>query len=54
VLRSLARGHRIKDIADELLLSEKTVSTYKSRLIGKLQVGNLLELVDLAKRNDLI
>ncbi len=54
VLRALARGHRIKDIADELLLSEKTVSTYKSRLIGKLQVGNILELVELAKRNDLI
>lgn len=54
VLRALARGHRIKDIADELLLSEKTVSTYKSRLIAKLQVGNILELVELAKRNDLI
>jgi len=54
VLRSLATGHRIKDIADELLLSEKTVSTYKSRLISKLQVGNILELVELAKRNNLI
>ncbi|MGY4531878.1 two-component system response regulator EvgA [Pseudomonas sp. TE3786] len=54
VLRSLAKGNRIKDIAAELLLSEKTVSTYKSRLITKLQVGNLLELVELVKRNDLI
>ncbi len=54
VLRALARGHRIKDIADELLLSEKTVSTYKSRLIAKLQVGNILELVELAKRNHVI
>ena len=54
VLRALALGHRIKDIASELLLSEKTVSTYKSRLIAKLQVGNFLELVELAKRNDLI
>jgi two-component system response regulator EvgA len=54
VLRSLAKGIRIKDIAAELLLSEKTVSTYKSRLITKLQVGNLLELVELAKRNHLI
>ena len=54
VLRSLAQGHRIRDIAKDLLLSEKTVSTYKSRLIAKLQVGNLLELVELAKRNRLI
>ncbi|WP_271196035.1 response regulator transcription factor [Pseudomonas turukhanskensis] len=54
VLRALGRGHRIRDIASELLLSEKTVSTYKSRLIAKLQVGNFLELVELAKRNDLV
>lgn len=54
VLRQLARGHRIKDIAQELMLSEKTASTYKARLILKLQVGNFLELVELAKRNDLI
>lgn len=54
VLRYLGQGHRIRDIAKDLLLSEKTVSTYKSRLITKLQVGNFLELVELAKRNDLI
>ncbi|WP_275671733.1 response regulator transcription factor [Pseudomonas arsenicoxydans] len=54
VLRNLARGHRIKDIAHELMLSEKTASTYKARLIVKLQVGNFLELVEFAKRNGLI
>lgn len=54
VLRNLAQGQRIRDIAKDLLLSEKTVSTYKSRLIAKLQVGNYLELVELAKRNDLV
>lgn len=54
VLRQLVRGHRIKDIAKELMLSEKTTSTYKARLIVKLQVGNFLELVELAKRNNLI
>ena len=53
VLRGLARGHRVKDIAQELMLSEKTASTYKSRLIVKLQVGNFVELVELAKRNGL-
>lgn len=54
VLRHLARGYRVKDIARELMLSEKTTSTYKARLIVKLQVGNFLELVELAKRNDLV
>lgn len=54
VLRHLVRGHRIKDIAEELMLSEKTTSTYKARLIAKLQVNNFLELVELAKRNSLV
>lgn len=51
VLRYLARGYRIRDIAQEFLLSEKTISTYKGRLIAKLQVENFVELVELAKRN---
>ncbi|MNR49818.1 Virulence factors putative positive transcription regulator BvgA [compost metagenome] len=54
VLRYLARGYRIKDIAQELMLSEKTTSTYKARLIVKLRVANFLELVDLVKRNNLL
>ncbi|MFZ3183893.1 MAG: response regulator transcription factor [Pseudomonas sp.] len=53
VLRYLARGYRIKDIAQEMLLSEKTASTYKARLVVKLQVSNQVELVELAKRNGL-
>jgi two-component system response regulator EvgA len=54
VLRQLARGRRVKDIAKELMLSEKTASTYKARLILKLQVANFLELVEFAKRNKVI
>ena len=54
VLRYLARGHRIKDIAHELMLSEKTASTYKARHIVKLQMGNIIELIELAKRNGLV
>ncbi|MFJ2713260.1 response regulator [Pseudomonas sp. NPDC087346] len=54
VLRQLVRGRRVKDIAKELMLSEKTASTYKARLILKLQVTNFLELVELAKRNQVI
>lgn len=54
VLRYLARGQRIRDIAKTLLLSEKTISTYKTRLITKLQVDNLAELIEIAKRNSII
>ncbi|RYF03667.1 MAG: DNA-binding response regulator, partial [Oxalobacteraceae bacterium] len=32
----------------------KTVSTYKFRLMDKLQMGSLVELAELAKRNFLV
>lgn len=51
VLRYLARGYRIKEIAHEMLLSEKTVSTYKARLKLKLKVDSTLGLIDFARRN---
>lgn len=54
VLRYLAKGCRVRDIAREMLLSEKTISTYKSRLIDKLQLSNFVELIDFAKRNGLV
>ncbi|WP_143496835.1 response regulator transcription factor [Pseudomonas sp. Irchel s3a18] len=54
VLRHLSRGYRIKEIAQLLMISEKTISTYKARLIEKLKVKNFLELVDLVKRNHLL
>lgn len=54
VLRHLVRGRRIKDIAEGLMISDKTISTYKSRLIQKLKAENFLELVDMAKRNGIV
>ena len=54
VLRLLARGCRVRDIADEFLLSQKTISTYKIRLEQKLGVNNLAELIEIAKRNGVI
>lgn len=53
VLRYLARGYRVTDIARELFLRVKAVSTYKNRLITKLHVANLIELVEITKRNEL-
>ncbi|MFJ2367243.1 response regulator [Pseudomonas sp. NPDC087697] len=54
IFQYLARGSSNKEIAEVMLLSHKTVSTYKTRLIEKLNVQSLVHLRDFAKRNDLI
>jgi len=54
ILQYLARGNSNKDIAETMHLSFKTVSTYKSRLITKLNVHSLVHLRDFAQRNHLI
>lgn len=54
VLQQLARGLSNKAIGDAMLLSNKTISTYKTRLIEKLRVKSLVDLADVAKRNLLI
>ena len=45
VLKMLCDGKRNKEIGLELKLNEKTVSTYRSRIMKKLRVRNLVELV---------
>lgn len=45
VLNLLSRGKRNKDIANALDINEKTVSTYKTRLLKKLKVDNLADLI---------
>lgn len=45
VLRRLATGERLTDIAEALHLSVKTVSTHKGRILEKLQLPNLAALV---------
>lgn len=54
ILQHLARGLSNKAIGELMLLSNKTVSTYKFRLMDKLQMGSLVELAELAKRNFLV
>lgn len=54
ILQHLARGLSNKEIGDAILLSNKTVSTYKARVIEKLNVKSLVDLADLARRNNLI
>ena len=45
VLNLLSTGKRNKDIAEALDINEKTVSTYKTRLLKKLRVDNLADLI---------
>ncbi|AHG21014.1 LuxR family transcriptional regulator [Chania multitudinisentens RB-25] len=54
VLRLLAVGRSNKEIGDEMALSNKTISTYKVRIMEKLQVQTLVDLVDIAKRHTLV
>lgn len=54
VLRYLANGRSNKDIAQELALSDRTVSTYKARLQRKLNVDSLAQLLEIAWRQGLL
>lgn len=49
VLNMLSAGKRNKDIAQSLDINEKTVSTYKTRLLRKLDAGSLAELIQQAR-----
>lgn len=49
VLKLLSSGKKNKEIAQELDINEKTVSTYKARLFKKLNVTNLVDLIHQAK-----
>jgi DNA-binding NarL/FixJ family response regulator len=51
VLRRIAAGQRLTEIGDALHLSVKTVSTHKTRIQEKLQIGSTAELVRYALEN---
>jgi two-component system, NarL family, invasion response regulator UvrY len=54
ILCMIARGKSIKDIASELFLSVKTVSTYRTRILDKMRMKNTSELIYYAIKNGLI
>ena len=54
VLQQLARGKTNKEIAYGMFLSNKAVSTYKTRLLLKLNARSLVDLIELAQRNGLV
>lgn len=54
VLKYLADGKKNKEIATTLGLDEKTISTYKLRLLHKLDATNLIDLINKAKSFQLV
>jgi DNA-binding NarL/FixJ family response regulator len=50
VLNLICSGKKNHEIATALEINPKTVSTYKSRLMSKLQVNNLIALIDLGRQ----
>ena len=54
VMRGLAAGKTVKEISAGLALSEKTVSTYRTRLLEKMQMHSNAELIQYALREGLV
>ncbi|MDP3835013.1 MAG: response regulator transcription factor [Hydrogenophaga sp.] len=50
-LQKIASGKKLSDIAEELMLSPKTVSVYRARVLEKLHLANNAELTVYAIRN---
>jgi len=54
ILKLVAEGKTSREIAERLSISPKTVDTYRSRLMSKIGVKNLVGLVKFAIRHGLI
>jgi len=54
IFRLLTNGRAVGEIAEQLHLSAKTVSTYKMRILQKMQVSHLTDLVRYAMEYDLL
>jgi two-component system invasion response regulator UvrY len=54
VLRMIASGSTIKEIAKELSLSIKTVSTYRTRIMGKMKMKTNAELMHYALKHQIL
>jgi DNA-binding NarL/FixJ family response regulator len=53
-LTMIASGKSVTDIANELMLSVKTVSEYRSRLLAKMKLKNSAELTHYAIKHQLV
>jgi DNA-binding NarL/FixJ family response regulator len=54
VMYMIASGKTVKEIAAELSLSPRTVSTYRLRILQKMQISNIAELIRYVIENNLL
>ena len=54
MLQLVAAGRSLKQIAAELHLGEKTISTYRQRIAGKLGLSTNVELTRYAMQHKLV
>jgi DNA-binding NarL/FixJ family response regulator len=54
IMRYLAKGYCNKEIAIMFFISQKTVSTYKSRVLTKLKLKNSIEIAEYAREMGII
>ena len=54
ILRLIAAGRTVKEIAAELTLSANTISTYRARILEKMKMQTSAELTHYAISNGLV
>lgn len=54
VMRMIASGKKVKEIADDLSLSVRTVHTYRARVLDKMKLKSNVELTRYAIENNLV
>lgn len=54
VICMIANGKTVKDIGEELSLSVKTISTYRTRILDKMKMKNNAQLTHYAIQNNLV
>jgi len=54
VMCMIASGKTVKEIAGELMLSAKTINTYRSRVLRKMRVNSSVELIHYAIKHRLV
>lgn len=54
VMCLIAQGKSPKEIAESMAISQKTVSTYRERLLGKMNLANNTEIIRYAIKNGLV
>jgi DNA-binding NarL/FixJ family response regulator len=54
VLQLVAEGNSVVEVGDKLSLSRKTVETYRSRMMEKLDLHDLASLIKFAIQHDLV